>query len=175
VSTVVTSFAKTGASMNTNQYTAVRKVGFSKNYADREVSNSNVSGTNTKRACYVSGSYYHLQNFNAKVANKYNTPSTTPKRVNVVNTNSPVSLVEGVSVVSTALESGRGTISAHGSGPTSSAPGVSSQNSADTNIKAFVCDVAVYGLYMDVMHNAVTMCVMLLRQMKAACQFIRFL
>jgi len=87
----VTSFAKTGASKNTNQYTAVPKVGFSKNYADREVSNSNVSGITTKRACYVCGSYNHLQNFHAKVANKYNTSSTTPKRVNVVNTNSPVS------------------------------------------------------------------------------------
>jgi len=46
----VTSFAKTGASKNTNQYTSVPKVGFSKNYADREVSNSNASGTTTKRA-----------------------------------------------------------------------------------------------------------------------------
>jgi len=75
----VSSFAKSGVSKNANQYSSVPKVGFSKNYADREVSNNTVSGTTTKRACYVCGSYNHLQNFHAKVANKHNTSSTTPK------------------------------------------------------------------------------------------------
>ena len=99
----VTSFAKpSGVSKNAHQYSSSPKIGFSRNVGDREVSNSVVSGTTTKRACYVCGSYNHLQNFHAtKVANKTYTPSTMPKRVNDVNTNPPsaVSSVEGASVV----------------------------------------------------------------------------
>ena len=76
----VTSFAKLGVSKNVHQYSSTPKAGFSKNYGDREVLSNNVSGTTTKRACYVCGSYNHLQNFHAKVANKVNSSSTTPLR-----------------------------------------------------------------------------------------------
>ena len=114
-----------------------------RNVGDREV----VGGTTTKRACYVCGSYNHLQNVHAKVANKTYTPSTTPKRVNVVNTNSSavVSSVEGASasVVGIVSESGPVT-NVIGSLSTSSATYVNSHSSTDNNIiKASVCDVAI--------------------------------
>lgn len=136
----VNSFAKFG-SKNAHQYSSTPKVGLSKDYGGREASNNSVSGTTTKRACYVCGSYNHLQNFHAKVANRLDSPSTAMKRVNVVNTNPPVTVssVEGASVVGTVPEFSPETSSASGS----SAACANSQNSVDTNIKAFVCDVAI--------------------------------
>ena len=92
--------------MNAHQYSSSPKVGFGSNFGDREVSDCVASGTTTKRACYVCGSYNHLQNFHAKVANEAFTFSTTPKRFIVVNTNSPAAASSVKSVSMAGTESG---------------------------------------------------------------------
>jgi hypothetical protein len=70
----VGSHVKSGVSKNVHQLYSTPKTGSNKTVVEREASNGNVSGT--KRACYICGSFDHLQNFHAKDGNKSNTSST---------------------------------------------------------------------------------------------------
>jgi hypothetical protein len=155
----VGSYAQSGVNKIVQPFSSTSKVGSNKNVSARGISHDIVGGATTKRACYVCGSFNHLQNFHAKDGNKPNTPSTNkpfqynaPKRVNVVHSKPfiEVESVEGASDVGTTTGSAK---SASGSRPihTSSVSlhSTANQHAADTNIKAFVCDVAISECNMD--------------------------
>ena len=141
--------AKTGVNKNVHQASFTPRTGQNKSVVEREMpNNNNVSRPTARRACYICGSFNHLQNFHAKDGNKPNSPNTnksfqqsTPKRVNVVSSNSPNATlsVDGASERSTAIESvDRSNESSH------SCVGLNSVSQpGDMNMKAFVCDVAV--------------------------------
>ena len=145
----VGSHVKSGVGKNVHQLYSTPKTGSNKTVVEREASNGNVSGT--KRACYICGSFNHLQNFHAKDGNKSNTSSNSKsyqqsamKRVNAVSSSLPFASppVEGVgeSACSMATES----VDRASRLEATSLVGLNSvSKSGDVNMKAFVCDVVV--------------------------------